>query len=39
MHSLSILIWMCRTYANNAINPDVQERRFALLSHAGYGKR
>ena len=24
---------------NNAINADVQERRFALLLHAGYGKR
>ena len=25
--------------ANNAINSDVQKRRFALLLHAGYGKR
>jgi len=24
---------------NNAINPDVQKRRFALLLHAGYGGR
>ena len=24
---------------NNAINPDVQKRRFALLLHAGYGER
>ena len=24
---------------NNAINSDVQERRFALLLHAGYGER
>ncbi len=25
--------------ANNAINSDVQKRRFALLLHAGYGER
>jgi hypothetical protein len=25
--------------ANNAINADVQKRRFALLLHAGYGER
>jgi len=25
--------------ANNAINTDVQNRRFALLLHAGYGER
>jgi hypothetical protein len=25
--------------ANNAINTDVQKRRFALLLHAGYGER
>lgn len=24
---------------NNAINSDVQKRRFALLLHAGYGER
>ena len=24
---------------NNAINSDVQKRRFALLFHAGYGGR
>jgi len=24
---------------NNAINPDVQKRRFAPLSHADYGER
>ena len=24
---------------NNAINSDVQKRRFALLLHAGYGDR
>ena len=24
---------------NNAINTDVQKRRFALLLHAGYGER
>jgi hypothetical protein len=24
---------------NNAINTDLQKRRFALLLHAGYGKR
>lgn len=24
---------------NNAINPDVQKRCFALLLHAGYGQR
>jgi hypothetical protein len=24
---------------NNAINADVQKRRFALLLHAGYGER
>ena len=24
---------------NNAINPVVQKRRFALLLHAGYGER
>ena len=24
--------------ANNAINADVQKRRFALLLHAGYGE-
>jgi hypothetical protein len=27
------------TRANNAINSDVQKRRFALLLHAGYGER
>ena len=25
--------------ANNAINTDVQKRRFALLLHASYGER
>jgi len=25
--------------ANNAINTDVQKRRFALLLHVGYGER
>jgi hypothetical protein len=25
--------------ANNAIDSDVQKRRFALLLHTGYGKR
>ncbi len=25
--------------ANNAINSDMQKRRFALLLHAGYGER
>jgi hypothetical protein len=25
--------------ANNAINTDVQKRRFASLLHAGYGER
>lgn len=24
---------------NNALNPDVQKRRLALLSHAGYDER
>jgi len=24
---------------NNAINPDERKRRFAPLSHAGYGER
>jgi hypothetical protein len=24
---------------NNAVNSDVQKRRFALLLHAGYGER
>jgi len=24
---------------NNAINSDMQKRRFALLLHAGYGER
>jgi hypothetical protein len=24
---------------NNAINSDVQKRRFAMLLHAGYGER
>jgi len=24
---------------NNAINPDVQKRRFALFLHASYGER
>ena len=26
-------------WPNNAINADVQKRRFALLLHAGYGER
>jgi hypothetical protein len=28
-----------RLMANNAINSDVQERRFALLLPVGYGER
>lgn len=26
-------------WSHNAINPDVQKRRLALLLHAGYGER
>ena len=35
------MVLMLRTSntPNNAINSDVQKRRFALLSHAGYGER
>ncbi len=30
---------MAKMIPNNAINSDVQKRRFALLLHAGYGER
>ena len=31
--------YMQTAMPNNAINSDVQKRRFALLLHAGYGER
>ena len=33
------LVHTHRQLPNNAINSDVQKRRFALLLHAGYGER
>lgn len=36
---ISASMYCVQPLPNNAINPDVQKRRFALLLPAGYGER
>ena len=36
--AIPLLLCKRKSFSNNAINADVQKRRFALLLHAGYGE-